>query len=117
MRYDYFSQCDVFVLPTYYFKGSVEGWGLTINEAMQCGKICIATEAVGAAYDLITEKNGYIVSPASADSIACAIIDIFNRNGLIGQAKEDERLMKLYNYENSAKVFIECFEDVINDER
>ena len=114
-RYDYFSQCDIFILPTYYHKGSVEGWGLTINEAIQCGKICIATQAVGSAYDLINEKNGYIALPASVDSLVQVISDALNHSDLLTQAKEDERLMSLYNYENSAKEFVKHIEDVIND--
>lgn len=114
-RYDYFSQCDIFILPTYYHKGSVEGWGLTINEAIQCGKICIATQAVGSAYDLINEKNGYIALPASVDSLVQAISAALNHRDPLTQVKEDERLMSLYNYENSAKEFVKHIEDVIND--
>lgn len=39
-----------------------EPWGFAVNEAMQFGKPVIATEAVGAAYDMITDgKNGFMV--------------------------------------------------------
>lgn len=48
--------CDVFCLPS-----QSETWGLSINEAMACGKAILASSRVGGAIDLITPgENGYI---------------------------------------------------------
>jgi glycosyltransferase involved in cell wall biosynthesis len=49
-----YAACDVFVLPS---KGPNETWGLCLNEAMAAGKPVIATDACGAAYDLIEENE------------------------------------------------------------
>jgi glycosyltransferase involved in cell wall biosynthesis len=50
--------CDIFILPS---KGPEETWGLAINEAMAAGKTIIASDKVGAAYDLIINGyNGYV---------------------------------------------------------
>ncbi len=50
--------CDVLCLPS---KGPGETWGLTINEAMACGKAIIASNKVGCANDLIKNNyNGYV---------------------------------------------------------
>lgn len=108
-RYDYFKQCDIFVLPTYHFQGSVEGWGLTINEAIQCGKLVIGTTAVGSAYDLITNENGRIVIPESSEEIANAIADLLKPGMKESAAIKDKELMELYNYKNSASTFIQQF--------
>jgi len=60
-------------LPAYYCASAVcvvpsvthakkEPWGLVLNEAMQFGKPVIATEAVGAAHDLIKDgRNGFVI--------------------------------------------------------
>jgi glycosyltransferase involved in cell wall biosynthesis len=54
-----YAACDVFVLPS---KGPNETWGLCLNEAMAAGKPVIATDACGAAYDLIEEnETGFMI--------------------------------------------------------
>ena len=55
-----YAACDVFVLPS---KGPNETWGLCLNEVMAAGKPVIATDACGAAYDLIEEnETGFMIS-------------------------------------------------------
>ncbi len=75
IRGSYFSQCDIFVYPVTYFKGRVDVWGLTINEAIQHGKIVIATEAVGSAYELIENGvNGYRIEPDNIEQLKDALM-------------------------------------------
>lgn len=112
-RYNYFSQCEVFVLPTFYFKGSVEAWGNTVNEALQCGCILIATEAVGSAYELINDKNGYMVKAEDSDSLANAISNAVTKKDLQAVRIEDKRIIETYNYKNSAANFIRIFDKCI----
>lgn len=45
-----FDLCDVFVLPSHF-----EPWGLVLNEVMVAGKPVIASDAVGAAPDLVLD--------------------------------------------------------------
>ncbi|HUY38706.1 MAG TPA: glycosyltransferase family 4 protein [Candidatus Binataceae bacterium] len=48
--------CDVFVLPS-----DAEPWGLVLNEVMNAAKPVIASDAVGAASDLVIEgENGFV---------------------------------------------------------
>ncbi len=48
--------CDVFVLPS-----EAEPWGLVLNEVMNAAKPVIASDAVGAAPDLVIEGgNGFV---------------------------------------------------------
>lgn len=58
----FYQACDLFVLPSWPYKGQLEGWGMVINEAASMGKPIITTDAVGAAPDLVKNGyNGYIV--------------------------------------------------------
>lgn len=53
---DYYALADIFVLPS-----RRENWGLVVNEAMNGGCAIIASDEVGAAYDLIkNEENGFV---------------------------------------------------------
>lgn len=61
LRQNYFMMCNAFVLPSYFYGGITEAWGLTINEAMYFGKPVLATTACGSAFDLINDKTGIMV--------------------------------------------------------
>ncbi len=65
----YFSQCDVFVLPS-----EKEPFGLVINEVMNQAKAIITTNEVGAARDLVHhKKNGWVVSANSLTELTQAL--------------------------------------------
>jgi len=67
----YFSQCDVFVLPS-----EKEPFGLIINEVMNQAKAIITTEEVGAARDLVTAtENGWVVKAGSQTELESALND------------------------------------------
>ena len=62
-----YAACDVFVLPS---KGPNETWGLCLNEAMAAGKPVIATDACGAAYDLIEEnETGFMIGRSDESAL------------------------------------------------
>lgn len=48
----YFSASDVFVLPS-----KSEPWGLVVNEAMACSLPVVSSDACGATFDLVLNKN------------------------------------------------------------
>lgn len=60
LRRNFFEQSNVFVIPSICEQGIIEAWGLTVNEALECGTPVIASDCVGAAYDLINEQNGTV---------------------------------------------------------
>ena len=49
----FYEQADVFVLPSRCEGGVIEAWGLTVNEALECGVPVVVSDVVGAGYDLI----------------------------------------------------------------
>jgi len=52
-----------------------ETWGVSVNEALACGCPVVATDAVGAAYDLIEDGvNGYVVPEGDVAALAAALI-------------------------------------------
>ncbi|WP_432713097.1 glycosyltransferase family 4 protein [Pedobacter sp.] len=51
----YYQACDLFCLPS-----KNESWGLSINEAMACGKAVLVSDQCGAAIDLVSQNNGKI---------------------------------------------------------
>jgi glycosyltransferase involved in cell wall biosynthesis len=112
-RYQYFSQCDVFVLPTSHFEGSVEAWGLTINEAIQCGKAVVATSAVGCADELITSQNGRIAVEGSIGSLTIALMDVLDEDKMKNVENENKRIMDIFNYHKSADIFIRKFNEYL----
>jgi glycosyltransferase involved in cell wall biosynthesis len=67
----YLSAADIFVLPS-----SIEGFPLSILEAMAMGVAVVASN-VGAVAEVIdTGKDGYVVKPGSADEIAQKVISL-----------------------------------------
>jgi glycosyltransferase involved in cell wall biosynthesis len=64
-----FALADAFVLPS-----RDEPWGVVVNEALACGTPVVATDAVGAAEDLITNGvNGRIVPVGNIAALAAAL--------------------------------------------
>lgn len=67
---EYCRAANMMVLPTL----TSDVWGLVVNEAMSCGLPVIASDRVGAAYDMVVEgKTGFRVPVGNAEAIANAI--------------------------------------------
>ncbi len=73
-RAAFFSYSSIFVLPSLCDvrdrEGGPEPWGQTVVEALQCGCFVIATDAVGAAYEVLDGENGIMVEQGSVESMA-----------------------------------------------
>lgn len=111
-KYTFFSQCNIFVLPSYFYKGIPEAWGLTVNEALQCGKPVIVTNAVGAAYDLVSEKNGKIIRENNIEDLVDAIDELLSNNKYENMKKECEKTYENFNYNNMINGFIEAIKKI-----
>ncbi len=70
----FYSLADLFVLPARRTKDDTigyEAWGFTVNEAMWMRVPVLATNAVGAAYDLLLQhRTGWICQEGSVESLA-----------------------------------------------
>jgi glycosyltransferase involved in cell wall biosynthesis len=88
----YYVTADAFVLPSH-----EEVWGLVLNEAAASGLPIIATEATGAAPDLIDAGvNGYVVSPGRPDQLADALLAVLARSPEMGAASRELMLHRTY---------------------
>jgi glycosyltransferase involved in cell wall biosynthesis len=77
---EYFSQGDVFVLPSRY-----DGWGVVINQALAAGLPIITSDAVGAGVDFVESGiNGMSVSANDAKALHRAM-EAFARNPDVGR--------------------------------
>ena len=108
-RGNFFKQCDIFVYPVAYYKGRVDVWGLTVNEAIQHGKVVIATDAVGSAYELIEDGvNGYRVEPGNVELMKnaheCSMDEAIKESAI----QKDAELFNEFNYINMAKKYIDA---------
>ncbi len=79
-RRSFYEQSDYFVLPSIIENGVVEAWGLTLNEALECGTPIISTTAVGAAYDLINDDVGVVVPAGDEEKLRYALGDIMKKS-------------------------------------
>jgi glycosyltransferase involved in cell wall biosynthesis len=73
----FFSQADLFVLPSLH-----DGWGVVVNQALAAGLPIICSNAVGAAADLVSERNGCVVPPADVAALATALRRLIADRGL-----------------------------------
>lgn len=82
----YLSAADIFVLPS-----SVEGFPLSILEAMAM-KVTVIASKVGAIPDIIEDgKSGFIVHPGSAEEIVDIIMKLSERPDLLESIKNNAR--------------------------
>lgn len=79
LRTEYYKQADLFVLPSKYFQGMIDGWGLPVNESLFCETPVVATTCEGSAYDLLDGKNGIMVEQNNPQALAEGIEKILYR--------------------------------------
>lgn len=101
-RGSYYSASNVFVLPSFPYKGTIEGWGLVVNESLECGTPVIATKAVGAAWDLLDGYNGRMINYQSYKELVEAIVDICSGDSREKYCKDS---YKKFSVEKMAEAF------------
>lgn len=77
----YYAAADLFVLLA-----EREPWGLAVNEAMACGTGVVASDQVGAAYDLIDSETGLRLPAGDIVGLARALPGLMARSDALGRA-------------------------------
>ena len=99
-----YQAADVFCLPSI-----SETWGLSVNEAMACGKAILVSDKVGCAIDLVTPSlNGFIHTAGSAAAIAKKL-DILIANGKTGlsdMGKHSKQIIKNWDFQTQAAAIV-----------
>ncbi|MBR0163499.1 MAG: glycosyltransferase family 4 protein [Lachnospiraceae bacterium] len=109
LRREYYRQSDLFVLPSKYYKGMIDGWGLPINESLYYGTPVVATTCEGAAYDLIDGDNGAMVEQNNVKALALSIEEFLYHKNRAEVETAIEKTVKRYNIESMASEFLSAF--------
>lgn len=109
IRKNFYAQSDIFVLPSRVYKGTIEAWGLTINEALEYGLPVATTKAVGAAYDLINSSNGKVIKKIDAVHLRKGIVELLNNYSF-----SKVKISQDYKYKYSVSNMSTQFYNVIN---
>jgi len=102
---------DVLVFPSIIdSRGSTEGLGLVIPEAMNAG-LPVITSSVGGIIDIVKDRiNGILVNPKDSKSIALAIEKIFSDNDLKEKIVSNSK--KIVNEFSPSKIAQEYHSDI-----
>jgi len=94
-----YQSADLFCLPSV-----SESWGLSVNEAMACGKAILVSDKVGCAASLVTEGiNGAIFKASDINSIIEKLQMLTADKKILSACGEQSRsIIKDWNFENMA---------------
>jgi len=113
----YYVLCDVCVVPSITY-GKADIWVRTVNDAMGAGKPVVATDAVGAAFDMIQDGiNGFMVPEQDSDALYEAIRKIISEPELAKRMGEESMrtVEQGFTYEHMVEGFMEAVESVSRD--
>lgn len=101
---------DIFVSPSLQ-----EGLGLSLIEAMACGKACIATSIGGISEIIEDAYNGLLVPPSDSHALKDAIKKLISDKGLFSKLKNNARdsVKDKFSLERMADETIKFYEDVL----
>jgi glycosyltransferase involved in cell wall biosynthesis len=86
----FFAQADVFVLPSRY-----DGWGVVVNQALGTGLPIIASDQVGAAFDLVRQDgNGFIFPAGYTSTLAAAMLRYVTTPSLVESHSAESRRLR-----------------------
>ena len=95
------NKCAIYVGPS-----NIEGWGLTVGEAMQCGCAVACTDNKGYLEMAHNEKTALTSSVGDAEGLANNIIHLIENDGLrIRIAKNGESFIHNFDIDESYNSF------------
>ena len=101
-----YNNASVFISPSIH-----EGWGLPAMEAMACGCACVCTNIEGHLDFMTDNKTALLVAPANPQSMANAIIELFNNDAArISIAEAAEQHIKSFTWQNSTRLLENQFQ-------
>jgi len=106
----FYSECDVLVLPS-----KTEGWGLSLMEAMACGKPVVASRTGGIPELVRDGTDGILVRPGDVRGLADSIVkllkdpDLRKEMGRNGMSRVRE-----FSWDDTAKVVLGEYETALH---
>jgi len=104
-----YSDCDVCALPS-----RMEGWGLSLMEAMACRKPVVATD-VGGVPELVSDGvEGFLVPPGDPKIMADALVRLLKDPSLRNRmGKAGAETVLRYSWDETARTVIGAYEAVL----
>jgi len=104
-----YNNAAIFISPSL-----TEGWALPPAEAMCCGCAVICTDIGGHAAYAKNNDTALLVEPGNSEDLFLKICDLFeNNNKRITIAKNGNRLIQSFSWENNIKTLTNYFNDLI----
>ncbi|MGZ7210406.1 MAG: glycosyltransferase family 4 protein [Methanobacterium sp.] len=109
---NYYMMCDLCVIPSITYEIG-DPWVFVLNEAMYFEKPVVATDAVGAAFDMIENgKNGFIVPEKDLESLYKSMKEILSNQDL--KKTMGQRSKKIIEERFQYKNMVDGFKEAIN---
>lgn len=102
-----YAAADVLIVAS-----SHEPWGLPVNEAMLCGTSVIASDRVGAVYDLVVEgQTGRVYPCGDIEALARILREVLpDRDGLRRMGEAARRRMETWSPRENVEAFVRAVE-------
>jgi glycosyltransferase involved in cell wall biosynthesis len=104
----FFQSCDIFCLPSKF-----EAFGLSILQAMSCGKPIVTTRSGGIPEFVEEGKSGFLVSPDNSETLASKIIELIRNPSLRYEMGSYNRKLCKEKYDWDR--IVEQFEDLYTE--
>jgi glycosyltransferase involved in cell wall biosynthesis len=104
--------CDALVLPS----DGDETWGLVVNEAMTCGRPCLASDRVGCGPDLVVPgQTGAIFPVGDVDALADAMVDMAKDPGRLSfMGAEASKAIRNCAVPLAVEGMVQCLATILN---
>jgi glycosyltransferase involved in cell wall biosynthesis len=108
--YKYYSQCNVFVLPSIQ-----DGFGMVLTQAMACGLPFIATKNTGGE-DLLTKEGdeGFIIPIRDVEALKAKILYLYNNQDVAYNmgVKAKQKISQGFTWEDYGKRYLNNLKDI-----
>jgi glycosyltransferase involved in cell wall biosynthesis len=106
----FYSDCDVLVLPS-----KTEGWGLSLMEAMACGKPVVASRAGGIPELVRDGTDGILVRSGDVRGLADSIVKLLADPDLRAKmGNEGRKRVQEFSWDETAKVVLREYESALH---
>lgn len=104
----YYKQADLSVISSKICEGVIEGWGLVVNEALFNGSPVVATDCVGAAYDMLDGNTGVMVKEDNVQALAEGIEKMLYREDREVVSQAIKNINMKYSVDVMGDGFLDC---------
>jgi 1,4-alpha-glucan branching enzyme len=104
-----YNMADIYIQPSFY-----ESFGITILEAMACGKVVVASDCGGIPEIVFNGYNGLLTTPGDIEGLVRDILKILNDTGFKRKMEKNSiEFSKKYSWDIIGKNTLELYEKII----